>query len=92
MESQFMANKRTDIPPELLSKEFLKQFKTEEDVSKFLKHLHSQVLEQMLQGEMDAHLGYEKNDVAGNNTGNSRNGNFPKTIQTEHGESTISIL
>ncbi len=91
MESQFMANKRTDIPPELLSKEFLKQFKTEEDVSKFLKHLHSQVLEQMLQGEMDAHLGYEKNDVAGNNTGNSRNGNFPKTIQTEHGESTISI-
>ena len=53
MESQFMANKRTDIPPELLSKEFLKQFKTEEDVSKFLKNLHSQVLEQMLQGEMD---------------------------------------
>lgn len=91
MESQFMANKRTDIPPELLSKEFLKQFKTEEDVSKFLKNLHSQVLEQMLQGEMDAHLGYEKNDVSGNNTGNSRNGSFPKVIQTEHGESTISI-
>ena len=86
-----MANKRTDIPPELLSKEFLKQFKTEEDVSKFLKNLHSQVLEQMLQGEMDAHLGYEKNDVSGNNTGNSRNGSFPKVIQTEHGESTISI-
>ncbi|MHC1780778.1 MAG: hypothetical protein AB9922_11140 [Bacteroidales bacterium] len=38
-----------------------------------MKDLHSQVLEQMLQGEMDAHLGYEKNDVAGNNTGNSRN-------------------
>lgn len=78
MESQFMANKRTDIPPELLSKEFLKQFKTEEDVSKFLKNLHSQVLEQMLQGEMDAHLGYEKNDVSGNNTGNSRNGSLQK--------------
>ena len=91
MESQFMAKKLTDIPPELLSKEFLKQFKTEEDVSKFLKNLHSQVLEQMLQGEMDAHLGYEKNDVSGNNTGNSRNGSFPKVIQTEHGESTISI-
>lgn len=26
MESQFMDKKRTDIPPELLSKEFLKQF------------------------------------------------------------------
>lgn len=91
METQFMAKQRTGLPPGLITKEFLKQFKTEEDVSKFMKDLHSQVLEQMLQGEMDAHLGYEKNDVAGNNTGNSRNGIFPKTIQTEHGESTISI-
>lgn len=91
METQFMVKKKTEVPPELLSKEFLKQFKTEEDVSKFLKDLHSQVLEQMLQGEMDAHLGYEKHDVAGNDTGNSRNGSFPKTIQTEHGESTIQI-
>jgi transposase-like protein len=86
METQFMVKQKSGVPPELLSKEFLKQFKTEEDVSKFLKDLHSQVLEQMLQGEMDAHLGYEKHDVAGNNTGNSRNGSFPKTIQTEHGE------
>jgi putative transposase len=86
-----MAKQRSGLPPGLITKEFLKQFKTEEDVSKFMKDLHSQVLEQMLQGEMDAHLGYEKNDVAGNNTGNSRNGNFPKTIQTEHGESTIQI-
>ena len=91
METQFMVKKKTEVPPELLSKEVLKQFKTEEDVSKFLKDLHSQVLEQMLQGEMDAHLGYEKHDVAGSNTGNSRNGSFPKTIQTEHGESTIQI-
>ncbi|MDD2265006.1 MAG: transposase [Bacteroidales bacterium] len=91
MGTQFMVKKKTEVPPELLSKEFLKQFKTEEDVSKFFKDLHSQVLEQMLQGEMDAHLGYEKHDVAGNNTGNSRNGSFPKTIQTEHGESTIQI-
>ena len=91
METQFMVKKKTEVPPELLSKEFLQQFKTEEDVSKFFKDLHSQVLEQMLQGEMDAHLGYEKHDVAGSNTGNSRNGSFPKTIQTEHGESTIQI-
>lgn len=91
METQFMAKQRTSLPPGLITKEFLKQFKTEDDVSKFLKELHSQVLEQMLQGEMDSHLGYEKNDISGNNTGNSRNGSFPKTIQTEHGESTILI-
>ena len=79
------------VPSEFLSKEFISQFKTEEDVSNFLKEIHSQVLEQMLQGEMDAHLGYEKHSVEGNNSGNSRNGSFPKRIQTEHGESVISI-
>lgn len=56
------------VPNEMLTKEFLSQFKTEQDVSKFLKQLHAQVLEQMLQGEMDAHLGYEKNSVKGNNS------------------------
>ncbi len=79
------------VPSELLSKDFLSQFKTEQDVSKFLKDLHSQVLEQMLHGEMDSHLGYEKNAAEGHNTGNSRNGSFPKTIQTEHGQSVIQI-
>lgn len=86
-----MSKKREVVPSELLSKEFLSQFKTEADVSKFLKKLHSQVLEQMLQGEMDSHLGYEKHSVDGNNTGNSRNGSFPKKIQTEYGESVIQI-
>ena len=79
------------VPKELLNKEFLSQFKTEEDVSNFLKELHSQVLEQMLEGEMDYHLGYEKNSPKGNNSGNSRNGAFPKTIQTEHGKAVITV-
>ena len=79
------------VPPEFLSKEFLSQFKSEEDVSQFLKGLHAQVLEQMLAGELDAHLGYEKHSPDGINTGNSRNGTFSKTIQTEHGEQTIEI-
>ncbi|WP_205409942.1 IS256 family transposase [Bacteroides ihuae] len=75
----------------MLSKEFLSQFKTEEDVSQFLKDLHSQVLEQMLQGEMDAHLGYDKHSTDGYNSGNSRNGSFSKKIQSEHGEHLIEV-
>ena len=89
---KIMKEKNHVVPDEVLSKEFLSQFKTEADVSKFLKQLHAQVLEKMLEGEMDAHLGYEKNSVAGNNSGNSRNGNYPKKIQTEHGDAVISIL
>lgn len=80
-----------DIPKEFLSKEFLSGFKTEEDVSNFLKSLHSKVYEHLLESEMDNHLGYEKHSKDGDNTGNSRNGKYGKTIQTEHGESTISV-
>ena len=86
-----MKAKNQAVPDEVLSKEFLSRFKTEADVSNFLEQLHAQVLEKMLEGEMDAHLGYEKNSVIGNNTGNSRNGSYPKKIQTEHEEAAISI-
>lgn len=60
-------------------------------MSQFLKDLYSQVLEQIVLGWMDAHLGYEKHSLDGNNSGNSGNGSFPKKIQLEHGESIISI-
>ena len=43
-----MKEKNHVVPDEVLSKEFLSQFKTEADVSKFLKQLHAQVLEKML--------------------------------------------
>ncbi len=79
------------VPKDLLSKEFLSQFKTESDVSSFLKELHTQVLEQMLEGELDSHLGYDKHEPSGNNSGNSRNGRYKKKIQTEHGESIITV-
>lgn len=79
------------VPKDLLSKEFLSQFKTESDVSSFLKELHTQVLEQMLEGELDSHLGYDKHEPSGNNSGNSRNGSYKKKIQTEHGESIITV-
>ena len=77
-----MKEKNQAVPDEVLSKEFISQFKTEADVSKFLKQLHAQVLEKMLEGKMDDHLGYEKNSMAGNNTGNSRNGSYTKKIHT----------
>lgn len=44
------------------------------DIQAKLKRLFAGTIEQMLEAEMDEHLGYEKNSVAGNNSGNSRNG------------------
>ena len=46
---KIMKEKNQVVPDEMLSKKFLSQFKTEADVSKFLKQLHAQVLEKMLE-------------------------------------------
>jgi putative transposase len=56
-----------------------------------LKGLFAGALAQMLEAELDEHLGYEKNSVLGNNSGNSRNGYGKKTIKSEWGESEISV-
>ncbi len=80
-----------EIPKEFLGKDFLSQFKTGEDVDNFLRELHTKVYEQMLEGEMDSHLGYEKHSRDGIHSGNSRNGSYSKTIQDEYGESEIQV-
>ena len=61
------------------------------DIQAKLKRLFAGTIEQMLEAEMEEHLGYEKNDVAGNNSGNSRNGYGKKTITSEYGECEISV-
>ena len=47
--------------------------------------LMAQVDAEGLEVEMADHLGYEKGDPAGWGSGNNRNGNYPKTIQTDAG-------
>ena len=61
------------------------------DVQSMLKNLFKDTIESMLEAEMEEHLGYEKNSVAGNNTGNSRNGYCKKTIKSEMGETEIRV-
>lgn len=61
------------------------------DIQSKLKHLFAGTIEQMLESEMEEHLGYEKNSIEGNNSGNSRNGYNHKTIISDYGESEISI-
>jgi putative transposase len=61
------------------------------DIQSELKRLFAGTLEQMLEAEMDGHLGYEKNSVQGNNSGNSRNGYSRKTVVSDCGESEIAV-
>jgi putative transposase len=55
------------------------------------KELTKALVERMLSGEMNHHLGYAKHDVAGHGSGNSRNGKSRKTLKGEVGELTIEV-
>jgi len=72
-------------------KELAKDCKTVEDVHAMLRDLFKDTLQGIFEAEMDEHLGYQKNSVEGNNTGNSRNGYSRKKIRSKFGENQIVI-
>jgi putative transposase len=74
---------------ELLNREFLKQFKNGEELNAFLKELQKRGVEQLLEGELDSHLGYSKNEES--SSGNYRNGYSKKRIKTTEGEFEIQV-
>jgi putative transposase len=56
-----------------------------------LQQLTKIVLESALDGEITDHLGYDKHDPAGANSGNSRNGARAKTVLTDVGPVEIGV-
>lgn len=53
--------------------------------------LFAQTLETMLDAELSDHLGYERYEAKGRNSGNSRNGKTPKKLRTSAGDSIIAV-
>src|SRR5216683_6012131 len=67
----------------------LADYKKPEDIigeNGLLKQFTKPLLELAMQAEMTDHLGYEKHDPAGHNSGNSRNGGTTKTLKGDFGE------
>jgi len=56
-----------------------------------LEDLTKRLYERALEGEMTAHLGYEKHAPEGRNGGNSRNGKSTKRLKTETGDLELEI-
>jgi putative transposase len=73
--------------------ELLKGKKAEEILGEggLAKELTRRLVERALQGEMTAHLGYEKHAPEGYNSGNSRNGRTRKRVLTDTGDLTIEV-
>ena len=76
-------------PEDLLTDEFLKQFKSRDTLNDFLGQLQKRGIEKMLEGELDGHLGYDKHEQSLNT--NSRNGYGKKRVRTSYGESEIRM-
>lgn len=56
-----------------------------------LARLFSQTMQEMLEAELEEHLGYERYESKGRNSGNSRNGHYSKTVRTSNGEVELEI-
>ncbi|HEX3009893.1 MAG TPA: IS256 family transposase [Bacteroidales bacterium] len=81
-----------DETTEPFPKDFFKQFKSKESFQEYFNTLFKRGIEEMLKCELDEHLGYSKHSKEGYNTGNSRNGSYPKTIISENvGEVVLNI-
>lgn len=88
-----MKKKREENPivNQVLTPEFLKQFKDSGELNSFMENLYARAMEQMIEGELDGHLGYEKHSPDGINSGNSRNGKTSKKVKTTMGEVELEI-
>lgn len=80
----------TEAEKELVSR-LMQECQSTEDIQSQLKRLFAGTIEQMLEAEMEEHLGYEKHASNGKNSGNSRNGYNRKTITSDYGESEIAV-
>ena len=76
------------IDPKLVD-ELLAGYKKPEDIigeNGLLKQLTKALLERAMNAELTEHVGYEKHDPAGYNSGNSRNGASKKKLKGDFGE------
>lgn len=72
----------------------MKDYKKPEDLigeNGLLKQLTKKLLERAMQAEMTEHLGYEKHAPTGNNSGNSRNGSYSKTVKGDFGNLAVTV-
>ncbi|MEY8204986.1 MAG: transposase, partial [Bermanella sp.] len=72
-----------------MAEELAKDLKTPDDLSQLSATLTKLTVEAALKGEMNHHLGYDKHDLTGHHSGNSRNGYSIKKLKGDHGEIEI---
>ena len=80
-----------------IAKEQLRQIISENDVKSvgdvysLFKESFKDMLQELLEAELDATLGYEKNNKLDPDSDNKRNGYSPKTVKSQYGTVALDI-
>jgi len=85
--------KEKTIDEELIDN-LLKDYQKPEDLigeNGLLKQLTKQLLERAMAAELTEHVGYEKHERVGHNSGNSRNGSSAKTMKGSFGRLPLEV-
>lgn len=61
------------------------------DVYALLKDSFKDILQELMEAELDASLGYDKNKKGEVQTDNKRNGHSPKTVKSQYGEFQLEV-
>lgn len=61
------------------------------DVYSLLKESFKDILQELMEAELDASLGYEKNQKGDLLTDNKRNGHSQKTLKSQYGEFQVEV-
>ena len=80
-----------------VAKEQIRQIISENNISRvadvysLLKESFKNILQELMEAELDASLGYEKNQKGDLVTANKRNGHSPKTLKSQYGEFQVDV-
>lgn len=86
--------KRFDMPSaEKVQEELLKAESMDDFFGKdgIFAKLFAGTMEQMLEAELSDHLGYDRYEAKGRNSGNNRNGHYDRKLRTSNGDVEIEV-
>jgi putative transposase len=86
--TQIMSLSRKNFIKQLIKENDIRSTK---DIQEALKELFADTIQEMLEAELDDHLGYTKYDYKNKNTTNSRNGHSAKKVVSDLGEMEITV-
>ena len=91
--TQMSARKKRDEKSAAIAQAILEAYKptNREEMQEAIKDIFGPMFEAMLQGEMEAHLGYESNDHGEKDADNRWNGYIHKTVNSTYGPIEVKV-